>query len=42
MKSLKQLFVLGCFAALACTGMHAQDTRMRAPIPFNFVTVQVL
>jgi len=36
MKSLKQLAALAVFAALGCTSMHAQNTGMRATIPFDF------
>jgi hypothetical protein len=37
MKSLKQqLMAVAIFAALACTGLHAQSLDMRATIPFDF------
>jgi hypothetical protein len=36
MKSLTQFVVAAIFAALACTGLHAQTVDMRADIPFNF------
>jgi len=37
MKSLKQqLMAVAIFAALACTGLHAQSMDMRATIPFAF------
>ena len=36
MKSLKQLATATIFAALACTGLHAQSFDMRATVPFDF------
>jgi hypothetical protein len=36
MKSLAQFVVVAIFAALACTGLHAQSVDMRAEIPFDF------
>lgn len=36
MKSLKHLATATIFAALACTGLHAQSSDMRANIPFDF------
>jgi hypothetical protein len=36
MKSLTQFVVVATFAALACTGLHAQSVDMRAEIPFDF------
>jgi hypothetical protein len=36
MKSLKQLVVVAIFAALACSGLHAQSVDLRATIPFDF------
>ena len=36
MKSLTQLVAVMIFAALACTGLHAQTVDLRAAIPFNF------
>jgi hypothetical protein len=37
MKSLQQqLMAVAIFAALACTGLHAQSADMRATIPFDF------
>ena len=36
MTSRKQLVVVTIFAALACTGLHAQSPDMRATIPFDF------
>ena len=29
-------FALGLFAAVACSGLHAQNTTVRASIPFDF------
>jgi hypothetical protein len=36
MKSLKHLVVVSIFAALACSGLHAQSVDLRATIPFDF------
>jgi hypothetical protein len=36
MKSLKHLGVVAIFAALACSGLHAQSVNLRATIPFDF------
>jgi hypothetical protein len=36
MKSFQQMILTASFAALACTGMEAQSTDMRATIPFDF------
>jgi hypothetical protein len=36
MKSLKNLVVASIFAALACSGLHAQSVNLRATIPFDF------
>jgi hypothetical protein len=36
MKSLTQFVVVAIFAALACSGLHAQSVDMRAEIPFDF------
>jgi hypothetical protein len=36
MKSLKHLVAVSIFAALACSGLHAQSVDLRATIPFDF------
>jgi hypothetical protein len=36
MKRLTQFVEVAIFAALACTGLHAQSVDMRAEIPFDF------
>ena len=36
-KTMKRLhFALGLLAAVACSGLHAQNTNVRASIPFDF------